>query len=243
MKLISHPSGIQWYNAGQIAVPHAFFLRHGGVSPAPCDALNFSGSLDEEENVKENRRRAFDALGWDIEKAAYLKQIHSTIICDAESGQQEGDALVTNKKGIPIAVSGADCFPVLFHDPVTSVIAAAHCGWKGTINRLAGKVILRMQELNCKPEHIHVAIGPGISRMAYEVSPELIDQFREAGFSDHNFSGRHLDLAQCIRQNLLESGISEAHIQTLARCTTDADFFSHRRDNGRTGRLWSVICL
>lgn len=243
MNLVQHPSGIRWYNADHISVLHAFFLRHGGVSPAPCDTLNFSGSLDVEENVKENRRRAFDALGLDIEKAAYLKQIHSTIVCDAIPGQQEGDALVTNKKGISIAVSGADCFPVLFHDPVASVIGAAHCGWKGTINRLPGKVILRMQELNCKAEHIRVAIGPGISRIAYEVSPELIVQFREAGFSDHCFSGRNLELAQCIRQNLLESGISEAHIQTLARCTTDADFFSHRRDKGLTGRLWSVICL
>ncbi|MFN3342664.1 MAG: peptidoglycan editing factor PgeF [Flavobacteriales bacterium] len=243
MNLIQDPSGIQWYQCGLIAVPHAFFLRHGGVSPSPCDALNFSGSLDVKENVMENRRRAFDALRLDLSRVAYLKQIHSTIVCDAIPGQQEGDALVTNKKGIPIAVSGADCFPVLFHDPVASVIGAAHCGWKGTINRLAEKVIIRMQDSGCKPKHIRVAIGPGISRMAYEVSPELIEQFREAGFSDHCFSVRNLDLAQCIRQNLLESGISEAHIQTLPRCTTDADFFSHRRDKGQTGRLWSVICL
>lgn len=234
---------ISWIRSKVISANHAFFTRHGGVSAVPCDSLNFSGSLDLPENMRENRKRALDAIGMPVEKVSYLRQIHSSIVHPAKPGFQEGDALVTNEIGIPIAVSGADCFPVLFHDPIHQVIGAAHCGWKGTLNRISKNVITEMELLGANASDIRVAIGPGICIDHYEVSEELIHTFLTEGFTEKVYRGRNLDLAACVRETVIASGVPPDQIDFLNRCTYDPDFFSHRRDGGETGRLWSVIML
>lgn len=41
---------------------------------------------------------------------------------------QSYDAMVTNQTGVVLGAPGADCMPILFADPVSKVIAAAHAG-------------------------------------------------------------------------------------------------------------------
>ncbi len=226
-----------------ILTPHAFFTRHGGVSPAPFDSLNFGGHEDAPENISENRRRALTSAGMDPQRVAWLKQVHGNTVCLAQPGEQTGDALVTKAKGIPLAIGAADCYPLLFHDPVNNVIGAAHAGWKGTLSRIARNTIGEMVKLGAQKENIRVAIGPGICRDKYEVSEEVIAQFRDAGFPERCWSGRMMDLLEANKFVLAESGISPANIWALGRCTTESDFFSYRRDKGKTGRMWAVVML
>lgn len=234
---------ISWIESELISCPHAFFKRHGGVSQGACTSLNFSGSLDSVENIAENRKRALNVVKMPFDEVAYLRQIHSDIVCMAQAGWQEGDALVTREKNRPLAVSGADCYPLLFHDPENHVIGAAHCGWKGTLAKLAAKTIDEMVHLGADRNEVRVVVGPGICKSHYEVSEELIQQFVQAGFSPACYEGRHLDLAACNREVLLNAGIPEIHIELCGNCTYESDFFSHRRDEGQTGRTWSVIML
>jgi copper oxidase (laccase) domain-containing protein len=206
-----------------ITTPHAFFTRRGGVSPAPFASLNFGGSEDDPENIRINRERALRALRMNPNNVARLNQVHG------------GDVI--------IAIGAADCYPLLFHDPVNNVIGAAHCGWKGTLARIAGNTVDKMTALGAEAKHVRVAIGPGICRDKYEVSEEVIRKFMDAGFPSGIHTGRQLDLLEANRFVLHEAGISNENVWALNRCTSEDDFFSYRRDSGRTGRMWAVIVL
>lgn len=232
-----------WIKTPHINTIHGFSTRHGGVSPEPFLSLNLGGTEDLTENITENRKRALGALNIDMSQVSYLNQIHSNSVCQAQVGKQTGDALVTNRKNIAIAVGAADCYPILFHDEKNGVIGAAHCGWKGTLARIARNTIEEMMTLGAELEHIKVAIGQGISAQNYEVSEEVIQMFKEQRFSEDCWNNRQLDLLLANKYVLFSSGIWDKNIWSMNRCTTEPDFFSYRRDNGKTGRMWAVIML
>ena len=232
-----------WLHAPNIMAKHGFSTRNGGVSPAPYDSLNLAGQDDDPANIEKNRSIALSALGINPLQIANLKQIHGCDVVRATPGTFEGDALVTNEKGIALAVAAADCYPLLFHDPVNHVIGAAHAGWKGTYARIAEKTILKMLSLGADLQHIKMAIGQGISPQKFEVSEALIQQFRAANFPETCFSGRQLNLIEANRSAALQCGLVPENIWAMNRCTYENDFFSYRRDAGKTGRMWGVIML
>lgn len=232
-----------WIKSPYINTIHGFSTKNGGISPAPFNSLNLGGTDDLIENIAENRRRALSDLNIDMTQVSYLNQIHSNIVCKAQVGKQTGDALVTNEKNLAIAVGAADCYPVLFYDEKNQVIGAAHCGWKGTLAKIVKNTINEMVKLGAETQHIKVAIGQGICKANYQVSEELIQQFSDAGFSTDCWEGRQLDLLHANRFVAFESGIKTENIWSMDRCTTENDFFSYRRDNGKTGRMWALIML
>ena len=234
---------MHWIHSPTISTIHGFSTRHGGVSPAPFDSLNLGGIDDLPENIAENRKRALSELHIEFTQVSYLNQIHSNVVCQASIGKQTGDALVTNKKNICIAVGAADCYPILFHDAKNKVIGAAHCGWKGTLAHIVANTIREMVLLGAETSQIKIAIGQGISAKNYEVSEDIIAQFKHAGVPDSCWQNRHLDLLQTNTVVALENGILQEHIWSMNRCTTEADFFSYRRDHGKTGRMWAVIMM
>lgn len=233
----------RYYLAPNISAHHAFFTRHGGVSPAPFHSLNFGGTEDEPENIRKNRERALKSIGLNPDNVARLNQVHGDDVCIGQCGTQTGDALVTNESGIVLAIGAADCYPILFHDPVNKIIGASHAGWKGTLARIAAKTIEKMIAQGADKKEIRVAIGPGICRDNYEVSDEVIQQFMTAGFPESIHSGRQLDLLEANKFVLRGAGITEEHVWALNKCTTSDEFFSYRRDKGQTGRMWAVISL
>lgn len=232
-----------WIQTDHISAIHGFSTRHGGISPKPYESLNLGGAEDLAENITENRKRALSALDISFEQVSYLNQVHSNTVCQGAVGKQTGDALVTNQKGLAIVVGAADCYPILFQDDKNQVIAAAHCGWKGTLARIVKNTIEEMCQLGAEKQQIKIAIGQGISSQNYEVSEEVILKFKAAGFPEACWNGRQLDLLKANQFVALENGISKEHIWSMNRCTTEPDFFSYRRDGGKTGRMWAVIML
>jgi YfiH family protein len=178
-----------------------------------------------------------------MEQVSYLNQIHSNIVCQGLVGKQTGDALVSNQQNLALAIGAADCYPVLFHDEKNKVIGAAHCGWKGTLARIVKNTIEEMIKLGAEKQQIKVAIGQGICADNYEVSEEVIHQFEEQNFPETCWNNRQLDLLKANQFVALESGILNENIWSMNRCTTESDFFSYRRDHGKTGRMWAVIML
>lgn len=231
----------QYILAANITTKHAFFTRHGGVSSAPFGSLNFGGHDDDPENIRVNRERALTSIGLNPDNVARLNQVHGSDVLIAKPGSHTGDALVSKESGLVLAIGAADCYPLLFHDPVNHIIGAAHCGWKGTLSRIARNTIEKMISLGADKKQIRVAIGPGICRANYEVSEEVIDKFMQAGFPASIHSGRMLDLLAANKFILHETGIPDENVWALNRCTTENDFFSYRRDHGKTGRMWAVI--
>ncbi|MCX6183131.1 MAG: peptidoglycan editing factor PgeF [Bacteroidetes bacterium] len=232
-----------WLHAPNISATHGFSTRSGGVSPAPFDSMNLAGHDDDPNNIEKNRALALAAININPSQIANLKQIHGCDVVKAKPGTFSGDALVSNEKGIALAVAAADCYPLLFHDEKNHVIGAAHAGWRGTLARIAEKTILQMVALGAEAKYIHMAIGPGISQQNFEVGEEVIQLFRDAKFPEKCFDGRHLDLIQVNKTVAIQSHLLPQNIWTMNRCTYEKDFFSYRRDNGKTGRMWGVISL
>lgn len=173
------------------------------------------------------------------EDMASLKQIHSAAVLPAVSigCAGEGDGLVTSTAGVAVSVRTADCLPVLILDARRRVVAAVHAGWRGTAARIVPAAIDRMRvEFGSKPEDIYAAIGPGIGKCCYRVGEEVARKFglEAAG---------HVDLGQANRDQLIEAGVAEAHVDRLNVCTfcDAARFHSYRRDKEAAGRMISFI--
>ena len=222
---------------------HGFSTRHGGVSVASFKSLNLGGSQDTPQNIASNRSMALEQLGLTSEKLCLLKQVHGVEVRDAKPGFCEGDALVTKNKNLILAVSVADCYPILFYDEENQVIAAAHAGWRGTVGGISGKVVDKMIKIGASAENIKVAIGQGISQKNFEVGDEVIEKFRAMRFPDSCFVENYVDLIKCNSHVLLQNNILDKNIYAINRCTFEDDFFSYRRDKGMTGRMWGLISM
>jgi len=235
-----------WLFAPHLQSRHGFSTRHGGVSSAPFDALNLDDREDDASRVRENRARALGALGLRAERVARLTQVHGTDVLRARAGVQEGDALVSNEPGLALVIGTADCYPVLLEDTEAGVVGAAHAGWRGTVGRIAARTVEAMVGLGARADRVRAAVGPGICGERYPVGAEVARAFEEAGLGAAVTvrEGRtHVDLLTANRMVLREAGVDGERVWVSGRCSTEADFFSFRRDSGRTGRMWSVIAL
>lgn len=237
--------GLPLLHAPNLPLPHAFSTRAGGVSQGPYAGLNLDDRGDHPRPVAENRARLAAALGFGAADFARLSQVHGVQVVHAQApGVWEGDALVTRTPGVLLAIGTADCYPLLLADVEAGVVGAAHAGWKGTVGCIGQRTVEQMVNLGARPERIRAAVGPGICGERYEVGGEVAAQFRAAGLGDFvlDVGGRiHLDLAGVNRALLEEAGVGNVWVS--GRCSTEADFYSYRRDNGQTGRMWAVIGL
>ncbi|GHG03192.1 laccase domain protein [Deinococcus piscis] len=234
-----------------IRLPHGFTTRRGGLSQGPFAGLNLDDRQDDPQLVAENRRQAAGALGYGLHEVARLEQVHGLDVLSARPGVQTGDALVTDSPDLLLAIGTADCYPILLADEEAGVIGAAHAGWRGTAGRIAARTLAAMCELGARPERTRAAVGVGICAAQYAVGEEVAGQFRAAGLGEHLSSendsspaaAHQLDLGAANRQILLEAGIQPQHVWQAGGCSTDPDFYSYRRDQGVTGRMWGLIGL
>ncbi len=245
-----------WQSSPLLKAVHGFSNRLGGNSVAVYQGLNLSTRVgDLESTVLENRRIALAALNLQPEQVVLLRQIHSSTVFVAGAVPAEppiADAVVTAQKGIALVIETADCYPVLLEDKTAGVIAAAHCGWRGTAGRILEQTVQNMVTLGASTTRIQAAIGPGICAAQYEVRMDVLERFLEMGFPETSFmqsedmseSGSrlfHLDLAAANRWLLEKIGVPKKQIWVSGQCSTETPFFSYRRDHGQTGRMWSLI--
>jgi polyphenol oxidase len=238
---------LMWLHAPNLQSNHGFSTRAAGSSTGDFAGLNLSERVGDDPNrVLENRETALNALGLNLEQVARLHQIHSSLVVQAIPGTVlEADALVTSQTNIALVIETADCYPVLLEDRVNGVIGAAHCGWRGTVGKILEHTLQEMLELGAQLEHVRAAIGPGICSQHYAVGLEVKDQFLSAGFPqtilESSDSLWKLDLSAANAWLLEACGVPKTQIWQSSACSTDPEFFSYRRDGGKTGRMWSII--
>jgi len=225
-------AGVRWLHADLDGAGAAFSTRLGGVSKPPFDSLNLGLlTADDGEAVGENRRRLAVALGFAPEQVAFARQVHGTRLLDQprEGGMEEADGHVLREPGTAALVFTADCLPVAVAGP--QGIAMLHAGWRG----LAGGILAAGAEAVAATS---AAIGPGIGPCCYEVGDEVLESFAPLGEGVAN--GRMLDLAEVARRQLAAAGVGR--VESAGLCTScEAElFYSHRRDEGRTGRQGGV---
>ena len=259
MSIITKKQGtLEYLTAQGITAPHCFTTRLGGVSCGALSSMNLAIKLDEtDENVTRNFEILGSALGFGIEDLVLTRQTHSDIIRVVSRSDCKGcfhrdypecDALVTNDPGVALTVFTADCTPLLFHDPVTGAVGAAHAGWRGTASAIGPKTVAAMIEnFGCKAENIHAAIGPNIGFCHFETDSDVPDALL-AAFGDEirpfiRYSGSKyfVDLKVINALILRRSGIG--HIEISGDCTMCQPhrFWSHRVTRGIRGSQGAMI--
>jgi YfiH family protein len=180
---------------------------------------------------------------------ATVRQIHSNKIVIAENpgDQGEGDALITNRPGIALAVRTADCLPVLMADTRNRAVAAVHAGWRGTILEIVPKTIQAMADhFGTRPNDLAIAVGPGIGPCCFEVGAEVAHQFSRL-FPERTDLDRKtkVDLVETNVRLLRRNDGSVGQIATADLCSyCRSDLFdSYRRDGEAAGRMVSIIRL
>jgi hypothetical protein len=224
-----------------------FSTRAGGASVAPYDTLNLSAGVgDDVHAVHENRRRLFAALDLPLAAAAYALQVHGdTCLEPAAPGPAgEGDALVTRDAALVLAVGIADCLALLLWDEAGRSAAAVHAGWRGAVAGVVPRALERLEGAGADPGRLFAALGPRIGPCCFRVGPDVAARF-DARHVWASGGVTTVDLAGACRAQLESAGVSPARILDLGHCTScrPEAYFSHRRDQGRTGRMWGVVAL
>lgn len=252
--------------AGDCNIFHFITTRQGGVSEGNYASFNLSTYCgDNPAHVQENRERLCHALHIPHSALFIPHQTHGTdirIIDDAflsatpaEQAQAlEGvDALITAVPNVGIAVTTADCVPILLYASDKKVTAVIHAGWRGSAKHIAAQTVEAM--IRCfqvDPTHIFAGIGPSISQQAFEVGQEVAEVFLANETDTDSIccynpsSGKpHIDLAEVNRRQLVESGLSPTHIELSGICTytQSKEFFSARQLSINSGRFLTGAIL
>ena len=144
----------------------------------------------------------------------------------------EVDGQVATEAGLAPLVFTADCLPVALAGP--GGVAMLHCGWRG----LAAGIIARGVEAVAATD---AAIGPGIGPCCYEVGGDVLATFTALGIDAPGPDPRpDRGRAADARRRRGRARVEAAELCTS--CEEDR-FFSHRRDDGRTGRQAGLVWI
>lgn len=208
-----------------------FSTREGGVSEGPWASLNLGRkTADKPERVDENRRRLCAEVGADPDALALNYQHHSATVVRARPGArgEHADGLWTDDPGLPVLALTADCLPIVLAraNGERPALAVLHAGWRGLLAGIAESGVNALGG-----GAVAAIVGPGIGPCCYEVGPEVSARF------DHDLtSSRHLDLWTAAERALRAAGCASVERMDLCTACNPERFFSHRRDDGITGR-------
>ena len=205
---------------------------------------------DDPQVVEKNHELLSAALGYEKEKLVYMKQIHSDlvhVVTDEDfSRPPTCDALVTNKRGVPLMVMVADCSPVLLYDAKQKVVAAVHAGRAGAFQNILKKTLALMtQEFGSRAEDVYATIGASIGVCCYEVGDEIDKEAKALGL-EYAMQKReerlYLDVNAILKKQLLECGVGNIEMLELCTCCNKEELFSYRAEM-QTGRFAGIIML
>jgi copper oxidase (laccase) domain-containing protein len=186
-----------------------------------------------------------------VEDVTWLRQVHGdTIVTVSRPGEHAGteaDGAFTTETGVSLALTTADCAPIVMaaSDGHTQALAVVHAGWRGL---LAGIIEKGSQMIiSAVPEGQRFAFcGPCIGPGHYEFSTgdlELIAAHYGDVVRSHTIAGTSsLDLFAGVACALDRSGFPTP---PRPPSTAGSDYFSHRTGTGvrKTGRMLTMAHL
>lgn len=240
-----------------------FSTKNGGVSKQPFETLNTGLHVqDEGKDVIKNREILGQSCEAPLSNWVTAEQVHGCYIqkagaadagrgCyDYSSAVKQTDGLWTTNENLFLSLCYADCVPVYFVDPKSKFIGVVHAGWKGTVHNISGLMINEARSAGAELSDIQCYVGPSIGSCCYVVDDFVIDKIKgclsadtHSSFQEISKGQYSLDLKTVNKQLLLNAGLNEDQIGVSLNCTScdDEIFFSHRRDQGKTGRMSAVI--
>lgn len=237
---------------------HGFTTRTGGASSGPFASFNLSFDVgDDPRAVRENLALLQAHMGFS-EPLLRVHQVHGAGVLDAAALLETGfdgwtqtptvpaDAVVGCASQGVLAVSAADCVPILLVDKDAGLCAAVHAGWRSTKAGVIRSTVRALTARGSEPSRLIAAIGPRICEACYEVGLEVARHFPESSDPIPGKPDKYsLDLGNAVEVSLIAAGLRGDRIDALAACTScDAErFYSHRRDKGHTGRGLGFVAL
>ena len=249
------------YQYGNSSVEYFVTDRIGGVSEGHFGTLNLGRYAgDDEDNVKENRRRVCAELGISPSRFVVPKEVHGdqSVWVNSENLSQlvenedfECDALITTEPNLVVGVTTADCVPILVYSADCKVVAAVHAGWKGVIRAILPKTIAEvMEKMHVEAKDLHVVVNPCISLASFEVGEEVAQQFEETFGKDAcvvdrtQFNKPHVDLPKAVAMQIRKCGVPLENVEMHTDCTMLSErFYSARREGFHSGRMVSGIFI
>lgn len=195
--------------------------------------------------VLESRRAFARALGLDSEQMTTIGAVHGSRVARLDEPQdvvQEVDGLVTDRQGVVLFATYADCYPITLWDSGKKVVALVHAGWRGTQAGIAEAAVRAMVDgYGSDPAQIVAGIGPGICGRCYEVGAEVASQFEDRFVAQGREDRFLLDLAAANATQLESAGVGAVHVMGL--CTKETEYLpSHRRNPDGT-RFGAIVAL
>jgi polyphenol oxidase len=235
---------------------HAVFTRLGGRSPEPFASLNVGRTVgDDQANVVENHRRIYAHLHLQPDQVVTGHQVHGNRVAavgpsDVGSVVPNTDGLVTNTPGVALMLRFADCQSILLYDPEHHAIGLVHAGWRGVAQGVGRRAVEAMHHhFGSRPKNLIAGLGPAIGPCCYMVGDDVaaamgyaLRNWKEVMQLESEGQWR-FDLPAANAQQLAAAGVR--HIEEAGMCTACRvdEFYSHRAEQGRTGRFASVIYL
>ena len=213
-----------------------------GFSTVALGSVGLKHATDREA-VLDSRRTFAGVLGLEDAELTTIGSVHGADVArvDAPSGAiDDVDALVTDRPGVAIFATYADCYPIVLWDPVRRVAGLVHAGWRGTQAGVARAAVTFMRnEFGAK--HVVAGIGPGICGRCYEVGEDVAGKF-DARFVNPGPGGKWLlDLAAANQAQLEQAGAMAVY--DIGMCTKESYLFpSHRRHPDGT-RFGAIVAL
>ena len=175
-------------------------------------------------------------------RLATAHQVHGNAVVRHGAGwigwlrADDADGHVTDIPGTALAVTVADCTPVLIAHP-RGAIAALHAGWRGTAAGILDEGLDALDAMGYTPSECAVALGPAICGSCYEVGPEVLSAVQGTPATAKGY----LDVRAVLAGQARARGITQLHVdRACTRCDNDR-FYSHRA--GDAGRQLGVIAL
>jgi len=215
-----------------------------GFSTISLGTMGLTQAPDPEA-VMASRRQFARALDIDAELLTVAGAVHGANVARIDEHQdvvRGVDALVTDRRGVTLFATYADCYPIVLWDEERRCVALAHAGWRGTVARVGPAAVKALRdEYGSSPERIKAGIGPGICGRCYEVGKEVASQFDTQFVRKGEGDRLLLDLAAANRAQLEAEGVGEVHV--LGLCTKETDYLpSHRRNPDGT-RFAAIVAL
>lgn len=229
-----------------VALQFLQFSKHSelsyGVSEAKDGTMRLSAGGAVDAVSHENRAAYFGTRRIAMGHIVSADLVHGNkvvVVGEREKGGivPSADALVTNQKGVYLAVTVADCFPVFLYDSDSHAIGMVHAGWRGIIGGVVANALRAMQKhCGSDPRMILAGVGPGIRACHFAFPQDACDVFGEYSFAIEKQNGiPHVDLPAIIRRQLFLSGVKESNVESAATCTYCAgdQYFSYRRRHAK----------
>jgi len=224
-------------------------LRFAGNSNAPFNSFNFSDKDgDDITAVMANRQQLMQELNLE-NQPVWSDQVHGIEAIQADKVKNiipQADAFYTQVPNVVCAVLTADCLPLLLCNEAGTQVAAIHAGWRGLLN---GVIEATVSKLITPGKHWLAWLGPAIGPNVFEVGHEVYEQFvtvdsQSALAFVPTVNGKWLgDLYKLARQRLAKCGIINIYGGDFCTYSDPQRFYSYRRDQGKTGRMASIIWL